>query len=154
MPNRYKHINLDYLESITDGNNELMKELVAIFIEQIPEFNEGFKEGIAKKDWNLIAAVAHKAKSSVMSMGMDELGNKDLKNLELLAKLLKLDEINGSGEERDDALQTKKSIETYPEDRKKWLMENINENSVKKIIDHFNNTCNSAIKELNVVLEN
>jgi len=154
MPNPYKYINLGYLESITDGNDELIKELVTIFIEQVPEFNEGFEEGIEKRDWSQIAAIAHKAKSSVMSMGMDELGNKDLKNLELLAKLLKLEEIASATEENDEALQLKKSIESYPEDRQRWLMENKNENSIKLIIDHFNNTCQSALDELNVVLEN
>jgi len=154
MPNPYKYINLEYLESITDGNNELVKELVNIFIEQVPEFNEGFEEGIEKGDWSLIAAVAHKAKSSVMSMGMDELGNKDLKNLELLAKLLKLDEAKSTHGDDDETLQFKKSFENYPEDRKKWLMENKNKDSIQKIIEHFNSTCQSALDELNVVLKN
>jgi len=152
MSNPYKHINLGYLESITDGNNELIKELIAIFIEQVPEFNEGFEKGIEEKDWNQIAAVAHKAKSSVISMGMDKLGNTDLKNLELLAKLLLLDDLKSKSD--DEVMQLKKSIDSYPEDRRSWLLENKNENTIKSIIDHFNDTCKLALSELKSVLEN
>ncbi len=154
MPNPYKNINLNYLESITDGNLDLIKELITIFIEQVSEFNEGFKEGIEKKNWMQIAAVAHKAKSSVISMGMDDLGNKHLKNLELLAKLLELDKKEHSKNESNETLKLKKSFEAYPKDQIKWLMENKNENSIKELIVHFNNSCKSALEELNIVLEN
>lgn len=154
MPNPYTHINLNYLESITDGSQELIKELVSIFIEQIPEFKEGFDEGLNKKDWSKIAAVAHKAKSSVISMGMDDLGNKDLKNLELLAKLLKIEELNKSGNGLEEASQLQKSIESYSEDRKAWLEANKNVNSIETIISRFNQTCESAMSELQDVLEN
>ncbi|MCG8579070.1 MAG: Hpt domain-containing protein [Bacteroidales bacterium] len=151
MPNPYSHIDLGYLESITDGSYDLIKELISIFIEQIPEFKEGFDEGLASKDWSQIAAVAHKAKSSVMSMGMEDLGNKDLKNLELIAKLLKME---GLEEDSDEAIQIKKSIDSYPEDRKQWLMANKNESSVKELINHFNKTCEAALIELQEVIEN
>ena len=154
MPNPYKHINLGYLESITDGDNELIKELVSIFIEQVPEFNVGFEDGLNKKDWGQIAAIAHKAKSSVMSMGMEELGNKDLKNLELIAKLLKVEETELTSGKSEETEQIRKNFDSYPEDRKQWLTENKSEQTVQAIIDHFNNTCKAALDELNVVLEN
>ncbi|MBK3519003.1 Hpt domain-containing protein [Carboxylicivirga marina] len=151
MPNPYTHIDLGYLESITDGSYDLIKELISIFIEQIPEFKEDFEEGLTSQDWGKIAAVAHKAKSSVMSMGMEELGNKDLKNLELLAKLLKVDELDGNS---DEAIQIKKSINNYEDERQQWLIDNKNETAVKNIIEHFNQTCDSALIELQEVLEN
>ncbi|MBS2211024.1 Hpt domain-containing protein [Carboxylicivirga mesophila] len=154
MPNPYTHINLNYLESITDGSQELIKELVSIFIEQIPEFRDGFDEGLAQKDWSKIAAVAHKAKSSVMSMGMDDLGNTDLKNLELLAKLLKIDELTQSEHNSDEVLQLQKSLESYSNDRKDWLNANKSESSIEAIITRFNQTCEAAITELQDVLEN
>lgn len=154
MPNPYTHINLDYLESITDGSNELIKELIEIFIEQIPEFKEGLDEGYVEKDWLKIAAVAHKAKSSVMSMGMDELGNNDLKNLELLAKLLKIDELSSDDKSNDEINQLQKSLDSYSDERKEWLLDNKNGDAIKTIIDHFNKTCDLALDELNHVLEN
>ncbi len=154
MPNPYTHINLNYLESITDGSQELIKELVSIFIEQIPEFREGFEEGLSQKDWAKVAAVAHKAKSSVMSMGMDDLGNTDLKNLELLAKLLKIDELAHTENNSEEILQLRKSIDSYSEERKDWLEANKSEKSIESIIRRFNQTCEAAISELQSVLEN
>jgi len=154
MPNPYSHINLGYLESITDGSQELIKELINIFIEQIPEFKEGFEEGLVEKDWSQVAAVAHKAKSSVMSMGMEELGNKELKNLELIAKLLKIEELSNTSADSEEIQQLKKSIDSYSDERKDWLNNNKNEQAVKAIINHFNQTCDAAIIELQDVLEN
>ncbi|TRX70659.1 Hpt domain-containing protein [Carboxylicivirga sp. M1479] len=154
MPNPYTHINLGYLESITDGSQELIKELITIFIEQIPEFKEGFEEGINKKDWVKIAAVAHKAKSSVMSMGMEELGNTDLKNLELIAKMLRIDEISDSSDNSEEIQQLKKNVDGYPEDRKAWLDANKNINAVETLINGFNCTCEAALVELQNVLNN
>ncbi|WP_430816043.1 Hpt domain-containing protein [Carboxylicivirga sp. RSCT41] len=151
MPNPYSHIDLGYLESITDGSYDLIKELINIFIEQIPEFKEGFDEGLSSKDWSKIAAVAHKAKSSVMSMGMEELGNKDLKNLELIAKLLKMESLENDSEE---AIQIQKSFDSYPDDRRQWLLDNKNENSIKELIKRFNETCDAAVIELQEVIEN
>ncbi|WP_430809623.1 MULTISPECIES: Hpt domain-containing protein [unclassified Carboxylicivirga] len=154
MPNPYTHIDLSYLESITDGSRELIKELINIFIEQIPEFKEGFAEGLENKDWSQIAALAHKAKSSVMSMGMEELGNKDLKNLELLAKLMRIDTMNSKGLQNDELVQLQKSIDSYPEERRIWLNDHKNEETVKSIIEHINQSCDAAVAELQKVLEN
>ncbi|WP_439185629.1 Hpt domain-containing protein [Carboxylicivirga taeanensis] len=154
MPNPYSHINLNYLESITDGSQELIKELVGIFIEQIPEFKEGFEEGLAQKDWSKIAAVAHKAKSSVLSMGMEELGNTDLKNLELLAKLLKIDELMKADAGLEEAARLQKSFDGYSDERRMWLESNKNEQAIKAIISRFNETCDAAMTELRDVTRN
>jgi len=93
MPNQFNVINLTYLESISEGDNEIIKELINIFIDQMPEFFDGFEESFEQKDWMKIAALAHKAKSSVLSMGMDDLGNRDLKNLELICKQMVLNDL-------------------------------------------------------------
>ena len=55
-------------------------------IDQIPEFTEGLQEHLTNKDYIALGAIAHKAKSSVAVMGMDELAEV-LKNLELKAKV-------------------------------------------------------------------
>ena len=86
MPHKQKHIDLSYLTSIADNDQNLIKELVDIFLEQLPEFTDGLSTTYERHDWSTIASLSHKAKSSVVSMGMEELGNIDLKNLELLAK--------------------------------------------------------------------
>ncbi len=154
MPNSYKHIDLAYLESITDGSKEIIQELITIFIEQVPEFTTDFEDGFKDKDWKKIAAAAHKAKSSVLSMGMNDLGNKDLKNLELITKQMRLDDISSTGENPEELEPLRKTLESYPEEKQKWIAENKSEEVVKQLIDNFNATCIEAVKELNHVIEN
>lgn len=154
MPDNYKHIDLAYLNNITDGNKEIIEELITIFIEQIPEFTSDFNDGLAQKDWKKIAAAAHKAKSSVLSMGINDLGNIDLKNLELLTKQMLLDRLTASGEPSTEADQLEKTLNSYPKERRIWIDANKNEEAVKNLINRFNITVNEAVKELNQVLEN
>lgn len=154
MPNPYSHIDLGYLESITDGSQELIKELIVIFIEQIPEFKDGLEEGLSRKDWTMIASVAHKAKSSVISMGMQDLGNNDLKNLELIAKSLRVEELIDKNDNSEELQQLQRTIDGYPEERKAWLNNNKSANSVRDIIQRFNQTCDDALHELQDVIDN
>jgi len=80
-----KLVDLTYLKEMSDGNNELIIEMIEIFKEQYPEFKNEFKKHLKKKDYNAISLLAHKAKSSLAIMGLNELA-KDIKTLEALAK--------------------------------------------------------------------
>lgn len=153
MSNSYQHIDLSYLESITDGSLEIIQELISIFVEQVPEFTEDFSDGLANKDWKKIAAVAHKAKSSVVSMGINNLGNIDLKNLELLSKQMYVDNLLANGESTNELEQLQKVLASYPEDKKRWIAENKNEKTVIELIKKFDIVCEEAVKELNQVLD-
>jgi len=86
MSGQFTFADLTYLESMSMGSQEMINEMIDIFIDQIPEFTEGLKEYLMNKDYAALAALAHKAKSSVAVMGMDELTNV-LKDLELKAKV-------------------------------------------------------------------
>src|SRR5665647_2031706 len=81
--------NLDYLRTITEGDTESVREIIILFIEQVPEFIENLKKHLAEKNYGKLGNEAHKAKSSVMIVGMDDLGH-DLKTLQL-------DTIKGTG---------------------------------------------------------
>ena len=85
MEENFTHANLTYLRSMSAGSNELIKEMIEIFLTQVPGFIEDMNQHLENKEYEKLGALAHKAKSSVTVMGMDELG-KDLKTLELLAK--------------------------------------------------------------------
>ncbi len=156
MEDKNKYIDLTYLEGIADGDTSIIKELVEIFLDQMPEFTEGFDQYMKEKDWLKIAAVAHKAKSSVVSMGMQELGNIDLKNLELLAKQLRINELEEKAAitdaQKEEIVTLNKNFEGYPEDRIKWVKENANISELKKLIEKFNNVCDEAVKELSQVI--
>jgi len=158
MPNQFNTINLTYLESISEGDDEIIKELITIFLEQVPEFYEGFSEYFENKDWAKVAALAHKAKSSVLSMGMEELGNKHLKNLELICKQMILNDLESQNDpgpaDVAEIEKITKSFKGYDQERIDWVRENCNEETIKELIDLFNDTCDKAVKELNTVLEN
>lgn len=153
MDGEHKYINLSYLEGIAEGDKGVIKELIEIFIEQIPEFTVGFEDSMLHNDWVKVAAIAHKAKSSVMSMGMEELGNVVLKDLELLAKqlrILELSEKNKSEKRNEELDKLIQNLESYPKERVGWVVENANKEMLKSLIDKFNSHCESAVEELNV----
>lgn len=85
MAEKFTFADLAYLESMSMGNNELIIEMIQIFIDQLPEFTEGMAAHLKDGDYIALGALAHKAKSSVAVMGMDSLAS-DLKTLELNAK--------------------------------------------------------------------
>jgi HPt (histidine-containing phosphotransfer) domain-containing protein len=74
--------NLDYLQTVTGGDTDTMKELILLFIDQVPEFTGNLRKHLEEKKYLDLGKEAHKAKSSVMIMGMNDLGH-DLKSLQL-----------------------------------------------------------------------
>jgi len=87
----YNYINTEYLDSVSDGNADIIKELVDIFKEQVSETEREMRMLLGIKDYNSLGLLAHKAKSSVLIMGMNDLGAL-LKKFELQAR-------EGSGSE-------------------------------------------------------
>ncbi|MGM0376111.1 MAG: Hpt domain-containing protein, partial [Bacteroidota bacterium] len=141
-----------YLESIAEGDKSVIKDLISIFLEQIPEFVDGLEKGFAERQWLDVAAVAHKAKSSVISMGMEDLGNRDLKNLELMAKEMYVRQIqdkkNPDPSEEREAEQLAKNLEGYDKERQVWIKENANHETMADIIEKFKAVCRKAETEL------
>ncbi len=81
----YKYINTEYLEMVAGGDSNLLTELINMFRDQVAEFNSEMKILYREKNYFALGNLAHKAKSSVAIMGMDNLANM-LKNFELQAK--------------------------------------------------------------------
>jgi HPt (histidine-containing phosphotransfer) domain-containing protein len=81
----YKYINTEYLDSVSAGDNDTIIEIVSMFREQAVEFQNEMKDLLASKDYYSLGLLAHKAKSSVLIMGMNNLGDL-LKTFELQAK--------------------------------------------------------------------
>ncbi|HBS86115.1 MAG: hypothetical protein A2W91_07850 [Bacteroidetes bacterium GWF2_38_335] len=79
------HIDLTYLKNMSGENNELIIEMINIYKAQIPEFIEIMKKGVDDTDWEALASIAHKAKSSVAIMGISYL-SEALKEMEVRAK--------------------------------------------------------------------
>jgi len=85
MGTKFTYADLGYLESMAMGSNEMIVEMIDLFIEQLPEFTEGMPSLLASSEYTALGAMAHKAKSSVAVMGMNDLAN-ELKKLEISAK--------------------------------------------------------------------
>lgn len=92
MPHQFKYIDLGYLEEMSGGKQELIFEMIEIFIKQVPEFFDKMKENIDEENWIALGKISHKAKASAAIMGMTELAD-DLKAFELMTntKINKLD---------------------------------------------------------------
>ncbi|WP_372776532.1 Hpt domain-containing protein [Mangrovibacterium sp.] len=82
-----KVTNLDYLNEVTGGDPEITKEFIEMFFEQIVEFKTGMRDYFAAKQYKELGELAHKAKSSVMTFGMNDLGVR-LKQLQLKTQKL------------------------------------------------------------------
>jgi HPt (histidine-containing phosphotransfer) domain-containing protein len=78
-------INVAYIEEISDGSIEIITEMVNIFKSQVGEFASEMKDLLRKGNHYDLGLLAHKAKSSVAIMGMENLAVK-LKELEIKAK--------------------------------------------------------------------
>lgn len=81
----YKLINLEYLESVTSGDKDTIKELYVLFKDQVKEIAGEMKRLLGIKDYSNLGLLAHKAKSSVAILGMEDLASM-LKTFELQAK--------------------------------------------------------------------
>ena len=81
----YKFINTEYLDSVSGGDPEITREIVDIFREQIIEMHSEMEVHLSSKNYTMLGLLAHKAKSSVGIMGMNDLAIM-LKTLELQAK--------------------------------------------------------------------
>jgi HPt (histidine-containing phosphotransfer) domain-containing protein len=75
---------LTYLKNMSGGNEEVVKEMIGIFIEQVNEISNDMILAVKEEDWLSLSRLAHKAKSSVAIMGMSELET-ELKRLERIA---------------------------------------------------------------------
>jgi HPt (histidine-containing phosphotransfer) domain-containing protein len=81
----YKFINTEYLDSVSGGDSEMIREIIVMFKEQVVEVHNEMKSFLEQKNYFSLGLLAHKAKSSVAIMGMSDLATM-LKIFELQAK--------------------------------------------------------------------
>lgn len=112
-----RYTNLDYLNEITGGDPEVTKEFIQMFFDQLTEFRTGMTSHLADQKWKELGELAHKAKSSVMTFGMNDLGYR-LKELQL--KTQRLDDIETYPEYVDEFMTAMdKAVEELNEEMKK-----------------------------------
>jgi HPt (histidine-containing phosphotransfer) domain-containing protein len=80
----YRYINTEYLEMVSGGDREITSDLIDIFCQQSEEFFADMQSLYKSESYTELGHIAHKAKSSVAIMGIDNLAAR-LKDLELNA---------------------------------------------------------------------
>jgi HPt (histidine-containing phosphotransfer) domain-containing protein len=81
----YKFINTEYLDSVSGGDPDIICEIVNLFKEQAVEISNEMRSLMDAGNYKMLGLLAHKAKSSVSIMGMENLAVM-LKTFELQAK--------------------------------------------------------------------
>jgi len=74
---KIKCINLEYLNTRTKSNPQLMMEMINLYLEQTPPLINAMKKGLLDKDWKSLQAAVHKMIPSFAIMGM----NVDFENM-------------------------------------------------------------------------
>lgn len=85
MNKDFEYVNLEYLKEISGGDDSFKKDLIQIFLKQIPEFVSNMHRFLSENENDLLAKEAHTAKSSVLIFMMEESGS-NLKKIQLLAE--------------------------------------------------------------------
>lgn len=81
----YKYVNIDQLNEMAEGSNELIHDLINMFFKQVPVFSEQLDTLYKNGDFIALGKLAHKIKGSVAMMGISELADY-MRELEYLAK--------------------------------------------------------------------
>jgi HPt (histidine-containing phosphotransfer) domain-containing protein len=81
---QYKYVDYDFLNAMAEGSNELIHDLIHMFIKQVPIFSEQLDLLLQKGEHLALGKLAHKIKGSVSTMGIYELAE-NMKVLENLA---------------------------------------------------------------------
>lgn len=73
-PDRYRDVcDLKYLTETMGGNKKLIKEIMDVFLKQVPQDLSGLNGAVSKLDYLNIKSFAHTLKSSVSIMGISVL---------------------------------------------------------------------------------
>jgi CheY-like chemotaxis protein len=71
-----KYTDLTYLKKLSKGDNDFVKQMISIFINQTPTAIQKMEADLSNKDWASLKAVAHKMKPSFSFVGVTSLQEK------------------------------------------------------------------------------
>lgn len=81
----YNFINLDYLDMMSDGDDDMKKTMLEMLFEELPTEIAKMKELTDASDWNELKSVSHKMKSTLSFVGCDAMTNSN-SDIELICK--------------------------------------------------------------------
>ncbi|MEL6862958.1 MAG: Hpt domain-containing protein [Bacteroidota bacterium] len=83
--NAYNYVNLDYLDMMSDGDDEMKKVMLDMLFEELPEEVSKMRSLLQSRDIKELGAVSHKMKSTLAFVGNPEMTDAN-KQIEELAK--------------------------------------------------------------------
>ncbi len=92
MENNLQLIDIKVLNSLANDDADFKKELIRIFLDQIPGFVENMNQFYKENDFEKLGREAHTAKSSVLIFGMTNTGHL-LKEIQTWSENKKFDDI-------------------------------------------------------------
>jgi HPt (histidine-containing phosphotransfer) domain-containing protein len=81
----YQHVNLDYLELMSDGDPDMKKTMLEMLMAELPEEFSKMRDYTDAQDWEELSSVSHKMKSTLAFVGNDTMTNAN-KAIELKSK--------------------------------------------------------------------
>lgn len=78
-------LDLSFLDEATGGDIELKTKLIEIILREAPDELDNMEQYCAEKNWDRLRAVAHKFKSNVTYMGLNQI-SETVKNIQLYAE--------------------------------------------------------------------
>jgi PAS domain S-box-containing protein len=97
---RKSRIDFSYLKTVSNNNEEFIREIIDTFIDTIPEHLHQIKTCLRINDWDEVARVVHKIKSSLSLLGLQ-----DAKNLAI--------EIENSIKDESEATQFTEMVNSF-----------------------------------------
>ena len=71
----YNYINLDYLDTMTGGDEEMKSEMLSMLIVEIPDEMAKLQAATAASDWEEVFQISHKFKTTLSFIGNEDLVN-------------------------------------------------------------------------------
>ena len=71
----FNYIQLDYLETMTDGDAEMLQTMLEMLITEIPDEIGKMQDCVAAKDWQELFQVSHKMKTTLSFVGNQDMIN-------------------------------------------------------------------------------
>ena len=85
MDKVYEHINLDYLNMMADGDDEMKKVMLSMLFEEMPIELDKMSTECQAGNWEALSAICHKMKSTLSFIGNPQMTEAN-KTLEILSK--------------------------------------------------------------------
>ncbi len=84
---------LSYLNQVFQGNREMVNNIIALFLQQVPKYVSEMEECVRRNEPLSLHPLAHKAKSSVAMLGIKDM-EEDIIQIEQDSKYMRnLDEL-------------------------------------------------------------